>query len=107
MAEYITNTKPSSVYRATHYTDSVPKAPQDKPDLDYTQTSPEYWITVPLKEDVTAEDVMYVEGINSQKGNAGHGSNSTGGMPDANHLWYFGPMQVCTLPTDFDSSAAD
>ncbi|KAJ5344756.1 hypothetical protein N7452_002760 [Penicillium brevicompactum] len=105
LAEYITNVKPRSVYRATHYTDSVPKAPQDEK-LDYTQTSPEYWISVPLKEDVTAEDVIYVEGINSQEGNAGHGSNSTGGMPDANHLWYFGPMQVCTLPADFASSAA-
>ncbi|CAG8384717.1 unnamed protein product [Penicillium salamii] len=104
LAEYITDTKPISVYRATHYTDSAPKGPFNVPDLDYTQSSPEYWINKPLEEEVTAEDVIFVEGINSKKGNAGHG-NVTSGLPDANHLYYFGPMQVCEYPADFAYSA--
>ncbi|CAG8075750.1 unnamed protein product [Penicillium olsonii] len=101
LAEYITKAKPNSVYRATHYTDSAPKAPENVPGLEYVQSSPEYWINKPLKEEVTAEDVIFLEGINNQEGNAGHGLNATSGMPDANHVWYFGPVQVCEYPADF------
>jgi hypothetical protein len=100
LAEFITNQRASSVFRATNYTDNVPKAPVNVSALDYSHPSPEYWIDVPLEEKVTAEDVKVIRGINSKEGNAGHGSTSSTQTLDPNHEWYFGPVQVCVLPAD-------
>jgi triacylglycerol lipase len=105
LAEFITGQTSPSVYRATHYTDNAPKAPFNETSLDYTHSSPEYWINVPLKQEVTVDDVIYVEAINSKKGNAGHGSYSSTQL-DQNHFFYFGPMQVCEYPADIDLSEA-
>jgi hypothetical protein len=99
LAEFITNQRsPVSVYRATHYTDIVPKQPSD---TGYSQPSPEYWIDLPSNETVTTSDVKYIQGINSLKGNGGH--NGTDQMPDPNHEWYFGNMRVCIDPVDLIS----
>jgi hypothetical protein len=82
----------------------VPKAPFNVSSLDYTQTYPEYWIDVPLKQEVMVDDVERIEQVNSKDGNAGHGSTSASQSLDPNHSYYFGPMQVCILPVDFDAS---
>ncbi|OQE06576.1 hypothetical protein PENVUL_c017G00291 [Penicillium vulpinum] len=72
LAEFITDQQISnSIYRATHTTDPVPKVPLNLLFLDWSQPSPEYWITQETGVQATADGVQYVEGINSNAGNAG------------------------------------
>lgn len=90
------------MYRATHYSDPVPQQPSVA-SLDYAQIAPEYWISVPLQDEVTAKDVQYLNEMNSPKGNAGHAGSFSPDAPDMNHMFYFGPMSVCALPSDMAS----
>jgi len=72
LVEFITNQNaPVSVYRATHSMEIVPKLPFTVIGFDYCQPSPEYWIAQPTGEQVTADVVKHIEGINSQEGNDG------------------------------------
>ncbi|KAJ5982065.1 hypothetical protein N7451_012165 [Penicillium sp. IBT 35674x] len=101
LAELITNQRaPVSVYRATHYIDIVPKLPLTLPIHDYSQPSPEYWINQTTGEQVTADIVEYIEGINSKKGNGGTPINFPIEWPDANHGWYFGNLSICAISAD-------
>ncbi|KAJ5981983.1 hypothetical protein N7451_012083 [Penicillium sp. IBT 35674x] len=101
LAELITNQRaPVSVYRATHYIDIVPKLPLTLPIHDYSQPSPEYWINQTTGEQVTADIVEYIEGINSKKGNSGTPINFPIEWPDANHGWYFGNLSICATSAD-------
>ncbi|KAJ5159269.1 uncharacterized protein N7500_008920 [Penicillium coprophilum] len=102
LAEFITNQQsPNSIYRATHTTDPVPKVPINLPFLDWSQPSPEYWITQETGVQATADGVQHVEGINSRAGNAG--SDRDLRWPNPEHGWYFGNMSVCATPIDASS----
>ncbi|KAJ5494834.1 hypothetical protein N7463_010921 [Penicillium fimorum] len=102
LAEFITNQQlPNSIYRATHTTDPVPKVPINLPFLDWSQPSPEYWVTQETGVQATADRVHYVEGINSRAGNAG--SDRDLRWPNPEHGWYFGNMSVCAAPIDASS----
>ncbi|EKV11602.1 Lipase, putative [Penicillium digitatum PHI26] len=84
LAEFITNQQlPNSIYRATHATDPIPKVPLNLPFLDWSQPSPEYWITQKTGVQVTPDGVEYIEGINSKAGNAG--SDRDLRWPNPNH----------------------
>jgi hypothetical protein len=99
LAEFITNQQaPNSIYRATHTTDPIPKVPINLPFLDWSQPSPEYWITQATGVQVTPDGVQYVEGINSKEGNAG--SDRDLRWPNPEHGWYFGNMSACATPID-------
>ncbi|CAI7639682.1 unnamed protein product [Penicillium glandicola] len=99
LAEFITNQESSnSIYRATHTTDPIPKVPLNLPFLDWSQPSPEYWITQATGVQVTTDGVEYIKGINSKAGNAG--SDRDLRWPNPNHGWYFGNMSVCATPID-------
>ncbi|KAJ5688445.1 hypothetical protein N7536_011064 [Penicillium majusculum] len=102
LAEFITNQQPpNSIYRATHTTDPIPKVPLNLPFLDWSQPSPEYWITQETGVQVTTDGVEYIEGINSKAGNAG--SDRDLRWPNPEHGWYFGNMSVCADPSDASS----
>ncbi|KXG51709.1 Lipase, class 3 [Penicillium griseofulvum] len=98
LAKFITNQQSNSIYRATHTTDPVPKVPLKLPFLDWSQPSPEYWITQETGVQVTTDGVQYVEGINSRAGNAG--SDRDLRWPNPEHGWYFGNISVCATPID-------
>ncbi|KAJ6190055.1 hypothetical protein N7519_000076 [Penicillium mononematosum] len=99
LAEFITYQQVSnSIYRATHTTDPIPKVPINLPFLDWSQPSPEYWITQETGVQVTTDGVKYVEGINSKEGNAG--SDGDLRWPNPEHGWYFGNMSACATPID-------
>ncbi|KAL4905068.1 hypothetical protein BDW74DRAFT_178078 [Aspergillus multicolor] len=89
-------TELTRLYRATHKSDPVPKLPLTWGfPYDYSQPSPEYWVTAEFGDDVTLDDISYVEGINSQNGIAA--------AKPANvsvHMLYFGSMTVCEAPSD-------
>ncbi|OQE13511.1 hypothetical protein PENFLA_c047G01580 [Penicillium flavigenum] len=56
LAEFITNQQaPNSIYRATHTTDPIPKVPVNLPFLDWSQPSPEFWITEETGVQVTTD----------------------------------------------------
>lgn len=102
LAEFITNQQlPNSIYRATHATDPIPKVPLNLPFLDWSQPSPEYWITQKTGVQVTPDGVEYIEGINSKAGNAG--SDRDLRWPNPNHGWYFGNLSRCASPSDASS----
>ncbi|KAJ5799084.1 uncharacterized protein N7518_001152 [Penicillium psychrosexuale] len=102
LAEFITNQQaPNSIYRATHTTDPIPKVPLNLPFFDWSQPSPEYWITQKTGVQVTTDGVEYIEGINSKVGNAG--SDRDLRWPNSNHGWYFGNISVCASPIDAKS----
>ncbi|KAF9240105.1 hypothetical protein DTO013E5_8327 [Penicillium roqueforti] len=87
LAEFISNQQaPNSIYRATHTTDPIPKVPLNLPFFDWSQPSPEYWITQKTGVQVTTDGVEYIEGINSKVGNAG--SDRDLRWPNPNHGWH-------------------
>ncbi|KAJ5437161.1 Lipase class 3 [Penicillium cf. griseofulvum] len=100
LAEFITNQQPNSIYRATHTTDPVPKLPLYLAllKLDWSQPSPEYWVTQETGVQATTDGVQYVEGINSHAGNAG--SDLDLRWPNPEHGWYFGNLSVCAISID-------
>lgn len=57
---------------------------------EYSQSSPEYWITSDVGVKPTVSDIQFIEGINNESGNLG-----TGGISMDAHGWYMGNMSVC------------
>ncbi|BDD60403.1 hypothetical protein MPDQ_000811 [Monascus purpureus] len=88
-AEFLTSQSGGTTYRVTHTDDPVPKLPPKN--LGFSQPSPEYWITSPTNESVTASDITVIEGIDSTAGNDG---TPTGLDVDA-HTFYFNHVSAC------------
>ncbi|KAL4970160.1 aldehyde dehydrogenase family-domain-containing protein [Aspergillus stella-maris] len=73
-----------TTYRVTHLDDMVPKIlyrlhrePITGSFMpEYSQSSPEYWITAESGEDVLTRDVVVLHGVNNEKGNLGSGRTS-------------------------------
>ncbi|KAL4884801.1 aldehyde dehydrogenase family-domain-containing protein [Aspergillus karnatakaensis] len=82
-AEFITDdgVQLGANYRVTHLDDEIPKVlyrASREPVVDlfvpeYSQSSPEYWITSRVKANVTVADVQVIEGVNNLEGNLGRG----------------------------------
>ncbi|KAE8379173.1 Alpha/Beta hydrolase protein [Aspergillus bertholletiae] len=97
-ADYITQSTAGKNYRITHTSDEVPKvlfrssrrAPLDRIVPEYSQSSPEYWITSPNGVSATKSDIRVIEGVNNEAGNLG-----TPGITMDPHGWYMGDMSVC------------
>ncbi|KAF7594838.1 hypothetical protein BBP40_008168 [Aspergillus hancockii] len=97
-AEYITNQGPGVNYRITHTYDEVPKVlyrSHRNPILgllvpEYSQSSPEYWITAPNNVSVAMTDIQVIQGVNNEAGNLG-----TTKVSLEPHGWYMGNMSVC------------
>lgn len=82
-------------YRITHTNDPVPKilyllSKKAPAQLQYSQISPEYWITSGDGEPVTTSDIQVIEGVDNTDGNLG-----TKGSKLSAHGWYLGNMTVC------------
>lgn len=97
-AEFITQQTSGTNYRITHLNDEVPKVLyKAHKNLilgilvpEYSQTSPEYWITSGNGVPVGGADITVVEGINNEAGNLG-----TMEVTMEPHGWYMGSMSVC------------
>ncbi|KAB8237003.1 lipase family protein [Aspergillus alliaceus] len=97
-AEFITQQTSGTNYRITHLNDEVPKVLyKAHRNLilgilvpEYSQTSPEYWITSGNGVPVGVADITVVEGINNEAGNLG-----TMEVTMEPHGWYMGSMSVC------------
>ncbi|PLN82523.1 alpha/beta-hydrolase [Aspergillus taichungensis] len=98
LAEYTTDQGVGHNFRITHDADYIPKILYRLSRTfvgiipEYSQSSPEYWITSGNKEDppVTPADVQVIEGVNNESGNLG----ATRPQQEA-HLWYLGTTKVC------------
>ncbi|KAL3464320.1 Alpha/Beta hydrolase protein [Aspergillus heterothallicus] len=85
-------------YRVTHADDEVSKilyklSRDSFTSLivpEYSQSSPEYWITSAHGHPVTTADIQVIEGVNNVTGNLGGGF---GNIQD--HRWYMGNTSVC------------
>ncbi|KAL2867011.1 lipase family protein [Aspergillus lucknowensis] len=83
-------------YRVTHADDKTPKilyrasraAVAGLVVPEYSQSSPENWITSGNGESVSIQDVQVIEGVNNEAGNLGR---DWGNIRD--HSWYFGGYQ--------------
>jgi hypothetical protein len=89
LADFITTASGGVNYRVTHIDDIVPRLPPDH--LEFSQFSPEYWITSANNVTVTIKDITVVVGIDSKAGNAG-----TTGFDIPAHSWYFGRISSCS-----------
>lgn len=98
LAQYTTYQGVGHSYRVTHNADQIPKVlyrlsrSLEGIIPEYSQSSPEYWITSGNTEDppVTTTDIQVIEGINNETGNLG------ARWPDREaHLWYLGTTKVC------------
>ncbi|KAL4861429.1 hypothetical protein BDV12DRAFT_191089 [Aspergillus spectabilis] len=106
-AEAVTRLGHNRTYRVTHTDDAVPRLPGPLGQFaalflnitpeqgNFTQLSPEYWITADTGQPVTLADIQYVEGIGSEDGNAG-----TDGSSPGVHNWHIGNMSACITLAD-------
>ncbi|THC90527.1 hypothetical protein EYZ11_010011 [Aspergillus tanneri] len=84
LAKYITDQNSGKNYRITHTDDEVPKVlyRASREWLlhlivpEYSQSSPEYWITSENDVDPTESDIKLIEEINNEEGNLGQGGIS-------------------------------
>ncbi|KAB8068894.1 Alpha/Beta hydrolase protein [Aspergillus leporis] len=99
LADYITAQGMGANYRITHLNDEVPKVlykAHRSPILsllvpEYSQSSPEYWITSGNNVSVAMSDIQVIQGVNSEAGNLG----TSGPITLEAHGWYMGNMSVC------------
>ncbi|KAE8149568.1 alpha/beta-hydrolase [Aspergillus avenaceus] len=97
-AQYITDQGSGNNYRLTHGPDEVPKVLYKTSRHwlfhilvpEYSQSSPEYWITSGVGVSVAESDIKFIEGVNNETGNLG-----TQEVTMAPHGWYMGNMSVC------------
>ncbi|PLB52573.1 alpha/beta-hydrolase [Aspergillus steynii IBT 23096] len=97
-AKYITEQTAGKNYRVTHTNDEVPKVlyRSSREWLlhlivpEYSQSSPEYWVTSENGVIPTVSDIKFIEGVNNEDGNL-----SQGGITLNAHGWYLGNMSVC------------
>ncbi|KAK5315595.1 hypothetical protein LTR70_006679 [Exophiala xenobiotica] len=76
-------------YRVTHAADAVPKLPGYL--LNYRHVSPEYWITTPSLQAVSADNIQMSSGTLNLRGNGGTLVSSIN-----DHMWYFSAIASCT-----------
>ncbi|KAK4935205.1 hypothetical protein LTR10_023705 [Elasticomyces elasticus] len=76
-------------YRVTHANDIVPKLPSYA--LTFAHVSPEYWITAPTGDTVTANVIQVSTGEIDLQGDEGQ----LGGTV-TDHLWYFNSISACS-----------
>ncbi|KAJ5819991.1 hypothetical protein N7474_005582, partial [Penicillium riverlandense] len=91
LAEFITSQGLGKNYRLTHTDDEVPKVLYQASravllDIivpEYSQSSPEYWITSPNGISVTTSDIQVIHGVDNTAGNLGQP-----GFDMSAHDWY-------------------
>ncbi|KAJ5832958.1 hypothetical protein N7474_001269 [Penicillium riverlandense] len=95
LAEVITDSTLGLNYRVTHSDDPVPRILATSKIVtrrwQYSQSSPEYWITSNNTAPVNPSDIEVIEGIDNKTGNLGQ----TGCDYQA-HSWYIGNMTGCS-----------
>ncbi len=81
-------------YRVTHSDDPVPRilatSKRVNKTWQYSQSSPEYWITSNNTVKPTYADIEVIEGIDNKTGNLGQT-----GCDFTAHNWYIGNMTGC------------
>ncbi|KAB8067450.1 alpha/beta-hydrolase [Aspergillus leporis] len=111
LSKFITNQAAGATYRLTHSTDVVPRVLYDLSMKvrflpQYSQLSPEYWITTPSFVTPNASSIEKIAGINNTAGNLQY-NLSVPPEPDA-HNWYIGNMSVCqTKPFNVSACCND
>ncbi|RAH69701.1 lipase family protein [Aspergillus aculeatinus CBS 121060] len=100
LSEFISNQTSGVTYRLTHSDDIVPRILYDAAWMwfipDYSQLSPEYWITTPSYVTPNASSIQELEGINNTEGNLQYRLRD--GPEPAAHLWYIQNMTICPGP---------
>ncbi|PYI25224.1 alpha/beta-hydrolase [Aspergillus indologenus CBS 114.80] len=101
LSEFISNQTNGVTYRLTHSDDIVPRILHDAALLsfipDYSQLSPEYWITIPSYVTPNASSIQELEGINNTEGNLQYRLRDRPEL--AAHLWYIQNMTICPDPS--------
>ncbi len=84
LALYISN-QPGGNYRITHLDDPVPRLPSGV--FDFSQITPEYWITTGNNVPVTKDDILFMPRGGGDEGVVTDDINA--------HLWYLNNITSC------------